>query len=144
MDYILSPAPCRQSFRLLLTKARSEKTPKGNFPRCAICGEPILRGGEIHEWLITRAFLRDKSRFPLLETPENSVLVCPQKCNPSSGRGNEKEFANCARSAVRWCGEERIMSYIDFVASQTKVIGGQARRDFINILEVIRDNKENV
>ena len=125
----------RAELRAELTERRAVWSfiDKCYLPICAVCGEFILHGGEIHESLITRAALRDADRAHLILVPENSNLV-HTICHPSSGRGNSNQFHNCAIDLFLWEGDG-VLDWLDSLEGEFRLLAVQSKRDYLNAFD---------
>jgi len=114
----------------LFRKRRVFTFGRRHYPLCAICTQPLVHGGEIHESLITRGMIRDIDKAELILVPENSNLVHPE-CHPSSGRGSPEDFSKCCVNLLV-CEKDGVMKWFDHIESELPIIVPQAKRDYLN------------
>lgn len=124
----------RNDFRLELFVRRAKPTIWGFRAECAACGKPLkLEEAVIHEWLVTRAAVRDVDKFHLIAVPENSALV-HWGCNPANGRGGA-QFKEIALRMVKVVGYDAIMAWLDLLSLTMPFVAEQAKRDLQFTLE---------
>lgn len=130
----MANATTRNELRLELFVRRAKPTIRGFRAKCAACGKPLkIEEAVIHEWLITRAQLRDIEKMPLIAVPENSALV-HFGCNPENGRGG-RNFKKIALAMVEEVGLDAITAWLDLISLEMPFVAEQARRDLLWILE---------
>jgi hypothetical protein len=111
--------------KLELARTRGAWTPGGFKPLCAVCGEAIQGGFEMHEVLITRAAWRGLPE-QLIMVRQNCVLVHPGgkgfgSCHldAHTGVGREK----CVRHLLEYEGYENVMAWLESLGGEA-VSGG--------------------
>lgn len=110
----------RKQLKFIIMSRRRVYVEKVGFcPVCAVCGLPILCGGDMHEVLIPRkAWLDNELKY----TEENCVLTHPGgKTGGCHAEAHTQDgYDKCVAHLVQYVGIDRMFSYLNKVHVSTK------------------------